>query len=989
MAKFSIRARTIDLLGRQQIASISTAISELFKNAHDAYANNAEVDYFRDDGLFVLRDDGLGMTKEAFEERWLTIGTDSKVGSASGLASPPSDPTKAQRPLLGEKGIGRLAIAVIGRQVLVLTRANVNGSPLQYITAAYIHWGLFELPGIDLDELTIPLETFDVNAIPDLENIKSMVNQAKVNTQKLASKIARQDLNSILQDMDNFIVNPREIYSYLPGTTFADNQTGTHFFILPADEIIQDDIDNPDDDTSSRFEKNLIGFTNTMMPGVSKPNITTKFRDYKDEGAPIERLGEKYFFTPEEFEVVDHHISGRFDEYGQFRGTVAVYREPPVDYVLNWSKMDGRKTLCGPFNFSIAFIQAATDATLVDPYQYATIKNKMNRNGGLYIYKDGIRVQPYGGPDYDFLAIEKRRTQKASTGYFSFRNMMGAIELNQVDNKRLVEKAGREGFREDKAYRQFRNILMHFFKQTAADFFNETGKYSDEWKQTKAELTRLDGIKKQHEKLSKYKKIKFETDLNVFFDKCDNGSIVTQVENLQKLYLHRIDAEANSNRSIEQKSISVGIIETEIKDELNKIKQSLQVSKPNGVGLNKELLNKWLAYQNQIKSLRDNLFTAIENDLENLITNYTQSGALNLGVTERLDTAIKDFGGRAASNIHLLKKRTEEALTNLSTTVREKTKNSFRNMNMTVEEIMGELKRISSNDNVDFDYSEQRSVFEEKVNQTYQSEEDKLNLIYQQLEAVLSFTDKQSANLIDVTEALEEENIALRERQDSDLELTQIGMALNTINHEFGKTAASLRDGIRRLSSWANANPNLEQLYNDLSVSFEHLDNYLNLFTPLDRRLERKKVQFYGSEIYRYLLDVFQQSLENKGVSLNASSDFMQKEFIGFRSDYYPAFINLVDNAIYWTGQTLNDEKTIDLLSDNGDLCIRDTGPGVSHKDIFNIFEINFSRKPGGRGLGLHITKQILQRLGHDLSVDTPRIGEGATFRIILNVEKK
>ena len=58
MAKFQVRARTVDMLGRQQMAGIPTAISELFKNAHDAYAMNAEVDYFRDDGLFVLRDDG-------------------------------------------------------------------------------------------------------------------------------------------------------------------------------------------------------------------------------------------------------------------------------------------------------------------------------------------------------------------------------------------------------------------------------------------------------------------------------------------------------------------------------------------------------------------------------------------------------------------------------------------------------------------------------------------------------------------------------------------------------------------------------------------------------------------------------------------------------------------------------------------------------------------------------------------------------------------
>ena len=47
---FKARARTLDMLGRQQIAGIPTAISELFKNAHDAYAERVEVDYYRHDG---------------------------------------------------------------------------------------------------------------------------------------------------------------------------------------------------------------------------------------------------------------------------------------------------------------------------------------------------------------------------------------------------------------------------------------------------------------------------------------------------------------------------------------------------------------------------------------------------------------------------------------------------------------------------------------------------------------------------------------------------------------------------------------------------------------------------------------------------------------------------------------------------------------------------------------------------------------------------
>src|ERR1041384_7616885 len=119
MAKVRTRARAVDMLGRQQIAGSPTAISELFKNAHDAYADHAEVDYYRSDGLFILRDDGLGMTEKDFTERWLVLGTESKLGAPGGLEPPPRDPDKTPRPILGEKGIGRLAIGVIGPQILV------------------------------------------------------------------------------------------------------------------------------------------------------------------------------------------------------------------------------------------------------------------------------------------------------------------------------------------------------------------------------------------------------------------------------------------------------------------------------------------------------------------------------------------------------------------------------------------------------------------------------------------------------------------------------------------------------------------------------------------------------------------------------------------------------------------------------------------------------------------------------------------------------
>ena len=187
---------------------------------------------------------------------------------------------------------------------------------------------------------------------------------------------------------------------------------------------------------------------------------------------PTELIGERAFFTSDEFKEVDHHFIGRFDEFGQFFGKVGIYQMKPEEYILNWSESDGNPTDCGPFSLSFAYMQGKQSESLVPPKEHARLRRKLDRHGGLYIYRDGIRVQPYGDSDYDWLDIERNRTLGAAYYFYSYRRMFGVIELSQIENWKLTEKAGREGFRENKAYRQLRSILMNFFLQTAGDFFS-------------------------------------------------------------------------------------------------------------------------------------------------------------------------------------------------------------------------------------------------------------------------------------------------------------------------------------------------------------------------------------------------------------------------------------------------------------------------------------------------------------------------------------
>jgi signal transduction histidine kinase len=206
-------------------------------------------------------------------------------------------------------------------------------------------------------------------------------------------------------------------------------------------------------------------------------------------------------------------------------------------------------------------------------------------------------------------------------------------------------------------------------------------------------------------------------------------------------------------------------------------------------------------------------------------------------------------------------------------------------------------------------------------------------------------------------------------------------MAVEVINHEFQATVRGIRSNIQRLTNWAAENPGLRAPVRDLRSSFEHLDSYLNLFTPLSRRLYRKKTTIKGGEITAFLKDVFERRLEEEGVALEATQAFTQYKLVQYPSTIYPAFVSLVDNALYWL-RDFQGPRRITLDVDRGDMVVRDTGSGVAVRDQDAIFERGFSRKPGGTGYGLSVSREVLDRESMDLLLDPPGADSGAVFRI-------
>jgi signal transduction histidine kinase len=970
------------MLGRQQIAGIPTAISELFKNAHDAYADCVEVDFYRSDGLFVLRDDGLGMTKEEFETRWLTLGTESKVHSPSGIGLPPIDPKKPKRHILGEKGIGRLAIGVIGPQVLILTRAERNGRCTD-LTAAFVQWSLFQCPGIDLDQIEVPVRTFSGGKLPGREEVNGMVSAVHKNLASLKNKIDPATIQSIEEELSKFSVDPAALDISLQRPSLSGDGRGTHFYVLPADPSLAAAIDDrTDTDSAPPLKKMLLGFTNTGTPGHPPPSIRTVFRDHKTDESTEDLIEEQGFFTPGEFENADHHIEGQFDRYGQFTGTVSVYGEEHLDHVVSWPPARGQETDCGPFRISVAYVQGASRESTLPPNDWAYMIRKLNQIGGLYIYKDNIRILPYGNNDYDFLDIEKNRTKGATYYYFSYRRMFGVIQISQDNNPRLSEKAGREGFRENRAYREFRSILMNFFVQIAADFFREGSAGAEPYLERKAELDRVERARRRREKQLTARRAEFGRQLETFFLTAESSTpqeeaagLLKALESKLKAAAQMKDRDAASRAVIDAEADAVSVLED--------MRSRYRVARPSGVGLSKQLRRDWEASVSEVKRMEAEIFQPTAESITQTVGDLAKQARLDVGMRIRIERSITERIADAQRRAAAERKEAREALGGVNDEVTNVTREIVQELEQAFGNVRTELARMDFTKMQDKAIVDKRQQIEGDLAAVADRCIEGLGSIRDDLRA-LHWTRDEDGRFIGMNlmnESLQEDLLAMRERSEADLELTQLGMALTVVNHEFEVSIKSVRASLRRLRSWADINEDLRGMCDDLRTSFDHIDGYLSLFTPLQRRLYRTAIDISGADIAKFLRDLFGRRLDSHAIDLQPTTAFKRFKVRGYPSSFYPVFVNLVDNSIFWLKEH-PEPRTIRLDVQDGAMLVADNGPGVPPRDRTSIFELGFTRKPGGRGLGLYISREVLEKAGYSLELGQGTSNTGATFRI-------
>jgi signal transduction histidine kinase len=156
------------------------------------------------------------------------------------------------------------------------------------------------------------------------------------------------------------------------------------------------------------------------------------------------------------------------------------------------------------------------------------------------------------------------------------------------------------------------------------------------------------------------------------------------------------------------------------------------------------------------------------------------------------------------------------------------------------------------------------------------------------------------------------------------------------------------------------------------------VNNFLAYARPARPTFRKSDLNQLIRDLVRFLEADFRQS----GVEILMELEPMLPEAELDETQFKQAVMNLLVNA----RQILKKGGTIRVVTRPGAggelvLEIQDDGPGIAREAQERIFEVFFSSRGGGTGLGLPIARQIVERHGGSMELDSVP-GEGATFRI-------
>lgn len=401
---FSVDARIILNLGRESIKDHTTALLELVKNSYDADATKVIIEIFCKDDYKLIRVADNGIGMTEEEVDLNWL----RIGySAKRL----DKFTTRKRRKTGEKGIGRISTDRLGAIVKLKTKAK-NSSPY----GLKINWDEFDIENRDLASIGFDSITNPVLKIPTKNNNQKSITGTEIIIHELRQPWNYNDVKNLYEELS--ILTP-------PFKKVKDFQI----------ELFSD------------VTKEFNGVIESQFYNKSEIELNAEFIN-NDQS-------------------IKYNIKDRYNNYKPIKGEIT-WNKLSQRVIDPYEEKVNTKLRCGAVKLKYLFYPRTTDTVLGTNFSLSDLRNFLDTNYGVKIYRDHISVKPYGYPRErmgDWLGLAERRSRDPAgisrPGYrVNANSLVGAVFISRDQNKYLKDSAGREGLVANASFHDLRAFSL-------------------------------------------------------------------------------------------------------------------------------------------------------------------------------------------------------------------------------------------------------------------------------------------------------------------------------------------------------------------------------------------------------------------------------------------------------------------------------------------------------------------------------------------------
>jgi PAS domain S-box-containing protein len=248
-------------------------------------------------------------------------------------------------------------------------------------------------------------------------------------------------------------------------------------------------------------------------------------------------------------------------------------------------------------------------------------------------------------------------------------------------------------------------------------------------------------------------------------------------------------------------------------------------------------------------------------------------------------------------------------------------------------------------------------------------------------------------------EALEAEGAQRRQMLEAERDARIAAQRAAHIKDEFLATLShELRTPLNSILGWTQIlrkqeNPKPEELRRGMEVierntraQAQLIEDLLDLSRIMAGRIRLDVQQISIADAARWAIESAEPTAQAKGVHLESILDPRAGSISADPARLQQVFWNLLSNAIKFTPKGGKVQALLQRVNSSVEFSVSDTGVGIPAHFLPHVFD-RFSQKDssttrryGGLGLGLAISKQLMELHGGSLEAASPGEGQGATF---------